>query len=59
MLINIVQCHLRVNDADKQIAFLKKTFEAKETKRFKLPECSLLHAEVRFGDSGTMLSEVW
>jgi uncharacterized glyoxalase superfamily protein PhnB len=31
-VINIVQYHLLVKDADKQIDFLKKTFEAKETK---------------------------
>jgi uncharacterized glyoxalase superfamily protein PhnB len=56
MLINIAQCHLRVNDADKQIAFLKNTFEAKERKRFKLLDGSIIHAETRLGDSVIILS---
>jgi hypothetical protein len=57
LVINIIQFHLRVKDADKQIAFLKKAFEAKETKRFKLPDGSVVHAEIRIGDSAIMLSE--
>lgn len=49
---------LRVQDAEKQINFLKKAFDARETKRFSMPDGAIAHAEVRLGDSVIMLSEV-
>lgn len=36
---------------------MKKTFEVKETKRPKLPDSSIVHAESRIGDSAIILSE--
>jgi PhnB protein len=56
-VINIVQYHLRVKDADKQIDFLKKTFEAKKLNDLKLPDGSIVHAEIRIGDFAIMQSE--
>ncbi len=57
MVINIVQYHLRVKNADKQIDFLKKTFETKKLNDLKLPYSSIVHAEIRIGDFAIMQSE--
>lgn len=48
---------IRVKGADKQIDFLKRVFDAKETKRITMPDGSIAHAEIRLGDSVIMLSE--
>ncbi len=46
-----------VKEADKQIDFLKIAFDAKEAKRFTMPDGSVGHAEIRLGDSVIILSE--
>ena len=48
---------IRVKEAEKQIDFLKRVFDAKETKRLTMPDGSIAHAEIRLGDSVIMLSE--
>jgi PhnB protein len=42
---------------DKLIDFVKRTFDAKETKRDSIPDGTIGHAEVRIGDSAIMIAE--
>jgi PhnB protein len=46
-----------VQGADRVIEFLKQAFEAKEVERMSMPDGSIMHAEVRAGDSTVMLGE--
>ncbi len=48
---------LRVNGASKLIDFLKQAFEAKEISRYNQKDGSVMHAEVKIGDSIIMLSD--
>jgi uncharacterized glyoxalase superfamily protein PhnB len=48
---------LRVRDASKLIDFLKQAFGAKEISRYAQKDGSLMHAEVKIGDSMVMLSD--
>jgi PhnB protein len=48
---------LTVQGAAKLIGFLKQAFDAKETYRLDGPSGSILHAEIRIGDSMVMLGE--
>ena len=48
---------LRVNDASKLMDFLKQAFDAKEISRFNQKDGSLMHAEVKVGDSMVMISD--
>ncbi len=48
---------LRVKDASKLIDFLKQAFGAKEISRYNQKDGSLMHAEVKIGDSMVMLSD--
>ncbi len=49
--------YLVVKGADRVIEFLKQVFGAKETERMSMPDGSVMHAEVRIGDSTVMLGE--
>ena len=48
---------LRVADAAKQIEFLQKAFAAQLTFRMNGPDGSLIHAEVKIGDSMVMIGQ--
>ena len=48
---------LRVNDASKLMDFLKQAFGAKEISRYDEKDGSLMHAEVKIGDSMVMISD--
>jgi uncharacterized glyoxalase superfamily protein PhnB len=49
--------YLVVRNAGGLIDFLKQVFDAEETERMQRPDGSLMHAEVRIGDSVVMMSE--
>jgi PhnB protein len=49
--------YLIVEGASSLIEFLKEAFDAQETERVVQPDGSIMHAEVRIGDSIVMLSD--
>ena len=49
---------LTVNGASKFIDFIKEAFGAEETSRFADPDATVMHAELRIGDSVIMTSDV-
>ncbi|MGH2574533.1 MAG: VOC family protein [Ignavibacteria bacterium] len=49
--------YLIVKGIPKLIDFLKQTFDAKEIHRFKTPDGTIAHAEVKIGDSVVMMGE--
>lgn len=49
--------YLQVEDAAKQIAFLKQAFGAEELHRSAGPDGNIIHAEVRLGDSVVMIGQ--
>ncbi len=49
--------YLIVRGADRLIEFLKQTFGAEERERFLGPNGTIMHAEVKIGDSLVMLAE--
>jgi PhnB protein len=49
--------YLNIKDAGKAIDFYKKAFEAKEIGRLTMPDGTIAHAELEFGDSRIMLAE--
>jgi len=49
--------YLRVNGADKALAFYKEAFGAKEKNRLMMPDGRVGHAELELGDSRIMLSD--
>jgi PhnB protein len=49
--------YLLVQGAEKLITFMKNAFDAKETKRYSMPDGSIGHAEVRIGDSVIMVAD--
>ena len=49
--------YLVVREAAQLIDFMKQAFAAEEIRRFTLPDGSIMHAEVRIGDSMVMLGE--
>lgn len=54
---NALTPYIAVKDADKAIEFYKKAFGAKEVGRVTMPDGSIGHAELEFGDSKIMLAE--
>ena len=48
---------LLVKEAEKVIEFLKRAFGAVESSRHTMPDGSIMHAELRIGDSNVMLAE--
>jgi PhnB protein len=49
--------YLVVEGAAKLIDFLKQAFDAEETFRMPMPDGSIMHAEVKIGDSMVMMGE--
>lgn len=49
--------YLIINGAEKVIAFLKEAFDAQELCVMRGPNNTIMHAEVRIGDSPVMLAE--
>jgi PhnB protein len=49
--------HLTVRGASKVLDFVKRAFDAKELHRLALPDGTLMHAELKIGDSIVMLGE--
>ena len=54
---NTVSPYLVVEDIDKQIEFVKLAFDAEIVERVALPDGSVMHAEVRIGDSIVMMGK--
>jgi len=54
---NALTPYLAIRGADKAIAFYKKAFGAKEVGRVTMPDGTIGHAELEFGDSKIMLAE--
>lgn len=52
-----VSPYLIVEGADRVIDFLRRAFGASELRRFDLPDGSVMHAEVRIGDTVVMLGD--
>ncbi len=48
---------LVVKGAEQIIEFLKRAFDAREHSMYRLPDGSIIHAEIQIGDSMLMLSE--
>ena len=55
--MHTVTPHLVVRGAAKAIDFYKKAFDAKEAARLAGPNGTLMHAEIRIGDSHVMLMD--
>jgi PhnB protein len=49
--------YLVIQGASKLIDFLKQAFEAEETERIASPDGTIMHAEVRIGDSVIMMGD--
>lgn len=49
--------YLIIHGVDKIINFMKKAFDAKLKYRFERPDGSVMHVEVRIGDSAIMMGE--
>lgn len=49
--------YLLLQDADAELSFLKKAFDAVETSCQRTPENKVMHAELRIGDSLVMLGQ--
>jgi len=49
--------HVTIKDASKAIEFYKKAFGAEEILRMPAPDGSIMHAEIRIGDSPIMINE--
>src|SRR5690606_15097983 len=52
-----VSPYLVVSDAQYLINFLKESFDASELRRYDRPDGSIMHAEVRIGDTVVMLGD--
>jgi PhnB protein len=52
-----VQPYLMVKGAKALLEFLKTTFDAKETENMSGPDGTVMHAEVKIGDSTVMMSD--
>jgi len=55
--MHTVTPHLVVRGAAKAIDFYKKAFDAKENARLPGPNGTIMHAEIRIGDSSVMLMD--
>jgi len=54
---NTVSPYLVVEDIDQQIEFVKLAFDAEVVERIALPDGSVMHADVRIGDSIVMMGK--
>jgi PhnB protein len=52
-----VSVYIMANGAQQVIDFLKKTFDAKQTRRTDLPDGSIMHAEVQIDDTVVMIAD--
>lgn len=52
-----VSPYLVVSGAQRLIDFLKETFDATPLRRYDMPDGSIMHAEVRIGDTVVMLGD--
>jgi len=52
-----VSVYIMANGAQQVIDFLKKTFDARQTRRTNLPDGSIMHAEVQIDDTIVMLAD--
>jgi uncharacterized glyoxalase superfamily protein PhnB len=52
-----VSAYVVADGAQRVIDFLKKTFDAKELRRYDLPDGSIMHAEVRIDDTVVMIAD--
>jgi uncharacterized glyoxalase superfamily protein PhnB len=52
-----VSVYMMAEKAQRVIDFLKKTFDARETRRYDNPDGSILHAEVRVDDTVVMIAD--
>lgn len=54
---NSVSPYFIVNGAQKFIELMKEIFEAKELRRYNMPDGSIMHAEIQIDDSVIMLGD--
>lgn len=54
---NSVWPYFVVNGAQKSIDLLKQIFDAKELKRYDMPDETIMHAEIRIDDSVIMIGD--
>lgn len=54
---NSVSPYLIVEGAQKMISLLQKIFDAKELRRYDMPDGSIMHAEVQIADSVVMIAD--
>jgi PhnB protein len=54
---NSVSVYLVADDAQRVIDFLKKTFDAADLRRYGNPDDTIMHAEVRVGDTVVMIAD--
>ena len=52
-----VSPYLMADGAQRVIDFLKQTFDASELRRFDMPDGTVMHAEVRVGDTVVMIAD--
>ena len=52
-----VSVYIMANGAQRVIDFLKKTFDARQTRRTDLPDGSIMHAEVQIDDTIVMIAD--
>ena len=52
-----VSVYIMANGAQRVIDFLKKTFDARQTRRNDLPDGSIMHAEVQIDDTIVMIAD--
>ena len=52
-----VSVYIMANGAQRVIDFLKKTFDARQTRRNDLPDGSIMHAEVQIDDKIVMIAD--
>ena len=52
-----VSVYIMANGAQRVIDFLKKTFDARQTRRTDMPDGSIMHAEVQVDDTVVMIAD--
>ena len=57
--LHTVTPYLTLSGVARLIDFLKEAFDAKEMHRSTRPDGTIMHAQVRIGDSTIMMGEIW
>jgi uncharacterized glyoxalase superfamily protein PhnB len=57
--LHTVTPYLTLSGVARLIDFLKEAFDAKEMHRSTRPDGTIMHAQVRIGDSAIMMGEIW